>query len=217
MERLKTIKKIVGQGIVAVVRTESEEQGIKTVDAIYKGGIKTIEITMVVPRALDIIKKISRHYKDKNILIGAGTVLDPETARICILAGAKYIVSPNLNIETLKLCNRYRIPSIPGITTPKEAIEAMEYGAEIIKLFPSSAFNPSIIKDFKGPLPQLNLMPTGGVSLDSIKDWFEAGAIAVGIGSHLTKGAKIDDYELVYQTAMRFVEEVARWKRQGVA
>lgn len=213
MKRLKTIRKIAEQGIVAVVRAETKEQGIKIVDAINKGGIKAIEITMTVPGAIDIIKEISENYKNEDVLIGAGTVLDPETARMCILAGAQYIISPNLNIETLKICNRYRIPAIPGIMTVKEAIEAMEYGAEILKLFPGSAFGPSIIKAFKGPLPQANLMPTGGVNIDNVKGWFEAGAIAIATGSNLTKGAKSGNYELVTETARKFVEEVAKWKK----
>lgn len=213
MKRLETIKKISDLGIVAVVRTETKEQGIKIVDAIKKGGIKAIEITMTVPGAIDVIKEISESYKNEDILIGAGTVLDPETARACMLAGAQYIISPNLNIETIKICNRYRVPSIPGVMTVKEAIEAMEYGCEILKLFPGSAFGPSIIKAFRGPLPQANFMPTGGVSIDNVKDWFEAGAVAIATGSNLTKGAKSGDYDLVTQTAKKFVEEVAKYKK----
>jgi len=213
MKRIETIKRIADLGIVAVVRTESKEKGIKIVDAIKKGGIKAIEITMTVPGALDIIKEISEAYKNEDVIIGAGTVLDPETARACILAGAQYIISPNLNIETIKMCNRYRIPSIPGVMTVNEAIEAMEYGVEILKLFPGSAFEPSIIKAFKGPLPYANFMPTGGVDIDNVKDWFEAGAIAIATGSNLTKGAKTGNYELVTETARKFVEEVAKYKR----
>ena len=213
MKRIDTIKKVVDLGIVAVVRTETREQGIKIVEAIKKGGIKAIEVTMTVPGALDIIKEITEIYKDEDIIIGSGTVLDPETARACILAGSEYIVSPNLNIETLKICNRYRIPSFPGVMTVKEAIEAMEYGAEILKLFPGSAFGPSIVKAFRGPLPQANFMPTGGVDISNVKDWFEAGAVAIATGSNLTKGAKTGDYELVTETAKIFVEEVLKYKK----
>lgn len=213
MKRVETIRKISELGIVAVVRTESKEQGIKIVDAIKKGGIKTIEISMTVPGAIDIIKEIAESYKDEDILIGAGTVLDPETARLCIMAGAQYIISPNLNVETLKTCNRYRIPAMPGVMTVNEAIEAMEYGADILKLFPGSAFGPSIIKAFKGPLPYANFMPTGGVDVSNVKDWFEAGAIAVATGSNLTKGAKTGDYESITRTAEKFVEEVKKYKK----
>lgn len=210
MKRLETIKKIVESGVVAVIRAESKEQGIKIVDAVKKGGIKALEITMTVPGAVDIIKELSEIYKNDDVIIGAGTVLDPETARACILAGAKYIVSPSLNPETVKLCNRYRVPVMPGVMTVKEAIEALELGAEVVKVFPGNAFGPSIISAFKGPLPQANFMPTGGVSLDNIKDWIKAGAVAVGTGSDLTKGAKTGDYESVTQTAAKFVEEVKK-------
>lgn len=213
MKRIETIKRISELGIVAVVRTETKEQGIRTVDAIKRGGIKIIEVTMSVPGAIDIIKEISEAYKNEDVLIGAGTVLDPETARACMLAGAQYIISPNLNNETVKICNRYRIPSIPGVMTLNEAIEAMESGVEILKLFPGNAFGPSIIKAFKGPLPYANFMPTGGVDVDNVKDWFEAGAVAVATGGNLTKGAKTGDYELVTKTAEKFVEEVAKYKR----
>lgn len=208
MERIKTIIRIVDEGIVAVIRAESKEQGLKIVDAVKKGGIKVLEITMTVPGAVDIIKEITEHYKNDDVIIGAGTVLDPETARACILAGAKYVVSPCLNPETIKLCNRYRIPMMPGIMTVKEAVEALELGAEIIKVFPGNAFGPDIIKAFKGPVPQGNFMPTGGVSLPNVKDWIKAGAVAVGAGGDLTKGAKNGDHALVTQTAEAFVEAI---------
>lgn len=210
MKRIKTIQDIVESGVVAVIRAESKEQGIKIVEAVKKGGIKALEITMTVPGAIDIIKELTEVYRDEDVIIGAGTVLDPETARACILAGAQYIVSPSINPETIKLCNRYRIPIMPGAMTVKEAVEALELGAEIIKIFPGNAFGPSIISAFKGPLPQGNFMPTGGVNLDNIKDWIKAGAAAVGTGSDLTKGAKTGDYELVTETAAKFVEEVKK-------
>lgn len=210
MKRLKTIQKMIECGVVAVIRADSKEQGIKIVDAVKKGGIKALEITMTVPGAVDIIKELSEVYKNDDVIIGAGTVLDPETARACILAGAQYIVSPALNVETIKLCNRYRIPVMPGVMTVTEALEALEYGVEIIKVFPGNAFGPSIIKSFKGPLPQGNFMPTGGVNLDNIKDWVKSGAVAVGTGSDLTKGASTGNYELVTETAAKFVDAVKK-------
>lgn len=213
MQRIKTLMKLNEEGVVAVIRAESKEQGLKVVEAIKNGGIKMLEVTMTVPGAVDIIKELSEHYKNEDVVIGAGTVLDPETARICILAGAKYVVSPSLNFETIKLCNRYRIPVMPGIMTVKDAIEALEAGAEVLKVFPGSAFGPSIIKAFKGPVPQGNYMPTGGVNLDNVKDWIKAGAIAVGTGSDLTKGAKTGDYQLVTETAKKFVEAVKEAKK----
>ena len=211
MKRLEMIKKISEAGIVAVIRATSKEEGIKIVEAVKKGGIRALEITMTVPGAVEIIKELSEIYKDdEDMLIGAGTVLDPETARACILAGAKYIVSPSLNIETVKLCNRYRVAVMPGVMTVKEAVEALEMGVEIIKVFPGNAFGPSIISSFKGPLPQANFMPTGGVSLDNVADWIKAGAVAVGTGGDLTKGAKTGNYDLITETATKFVEAVKK-------
>ena len=215
MKRIEMIKKISDAGIVAVIRATSKEEGIKIVEAVKKGGIKALEITMTVPGAVEIIRELSEIYKaDEDMLIGAGTVLDPETARACILAGAKYIVSPSLNAETVKLCNRYRVVVMPGVMTVKEAVEALELGVEIIKVFPGNVFGPAIISSFKGPLPQANFMPTGGVSLTNVKDWIKAGAVAVGTGGDLTKGAKTGDFELVTQTAAKFVEAV-RIAREG--
>jgi len=209
MRRLQIVKKISEYGIVAVIRATSEEECVKIIEAVKKGGIKAIEITMTVPGAVDIIKELSKIYKDdEEVLIGAGTVLDPETARACILAGAKYIISPSLNPETVKLCNRYRVAIIPGVMTVKESIEALELGVEILKVFPGNAFGPSIISSLKGPLPQANFMPTGGISLGNVKEWIKAGAVAVGTGGDLTRGAKSGNYELVTETATRFVEAV---------
>jgi 2-dehydro-3-deoxyphosphogluconate aldolase/(4S)-4-hydroxy-2-oxoglutarate aldolase len=208
LKRLETIKKIVESGVVAVIRAESKEQGLKITEAVKNGGIKALEVTMTVPGAVDIIKELAEAYKGEDVIIGAGTVLDPETARLCILAGAEYIVSPSLNPETVKLCNRYRVPVMPGIMTVKEAVEALELGVEVCKVFPGNAFGPSIIGAFKGPIPQGNFMPTGGVNLENVKDWIKSGAVAVGTGSDLTKGAKTGDYALVTETAKKFVEAV---------
>lgn len=213
MKRLETINNLKNYGLVAVIRATSQDEAVKIIEAVKKGGIKALEITMTVPNAVQIIKDLCEMYKDdKDMIIGAGTVLDPETARACILAGAKFIVSPCLNTETIKLCNRYRIPTMPGIMTVTEAVQALELGCEIIKVFPGNAFGPSIIKSFKGPIPQGNFMPSGGVSLDNIGDWIKAGAVAVSTGSDLTKGASTGDYELVTKTAMKFVEAVNKAK-----
>ncbi|WP_160678091.1 bifunctional 4-hydroxy-2-oxoglutarate aldolase/2-dehydro-3-deoxy-phosphogluconate aldolase [Clostridium sp. C8-1-8] len=206
MKRIQTIQKITECGVVAVIRAESKEQAIKIIDAVKEGGIKALEITMTVPGAVEIIKEISEIYKNEDLIIGAGTVLDPETARACILAGAEFIVSPYFDAETVKLCNRYRVAVMPGIMTVKEAVAALEYGVEVLKVFPGNAYGPSIISSFKGPLPQANFMPTGGVNLENIKDWVKAGAVAVGTGSDLTKGAKTGDYALVTETAKKFVD-----------
>ena len=208
MKRIKTIQKLADGGVIAVIRAESREQGLNIAEAVRAGGITALEITMTVPGAIDLIKDLVETYKDESLLIGAGTVLDPETARLCILAGAQYIVSPSLNPDTVRLCNRYRVPVMPGIMTVKEAIEALELGVEICKVFPGSAFGPEIISAFKAPLPQANFMPTGGVSLDNVKDWIKSGAVAVGTGGELTRGAKTGDYAQVREMAAKFVEAV---------
>lgn len=215
MEKTELLSKMKQEGIVAVVRAENKEKGEKVIDAIVKGGINFIEITMTVPGAVDIIKELSEKYKDdEKIVIGAGTVLDPETARMVILAGAKFVVSPSLNPETVKLCNRYRIPVMPGIMTVKEAVEALELGVDILKVFPGNAFGPSIISTFKGPLPQAQFMPTGGVAVDNVDKWFKAGVVAVGTGSNLTAGAKTGDYDAVTKMAEEFVAAVKKAREE---
>ena len=206
MKRIEVIRKIVSNGIVAVIRAESKEQGIRIIEAVKQGGIKALEITMTVPGAVGIIKDISDTYANDDLIIGAGTVLDPETARACILAGARYIVSPGLNIDTIKLCNRYRVPVMPGVMTITEALTALEYGVEIIKVFPGNVSGPSIIKTYKGPVPQGNFMPTGGVNLNNISEWVSAGAVAVGVGSDLTKGANSGNYDLITATANKYIK-----------
>ena len=209
MDKLDIIAKLKQEKVVAVVRAESKEQGEKIIDSIVKGGINFIEITMTVPGAVDIIKELSEKYKSNpDVIIGAGTVLDPETARMVILAGAKYVVSPSLNPETVKMCNRYRVPVMPGVMTVKEAVEALELGVDILKVFPGNAFGPSIIKAFKGPLPQACVMPTGGVSVENAHEWIKNGAVAIGTGSNLTAGAKTGDYESITKIASDFVNAV---------
>lgn len=208
MKKFETVSGILESGVVAVVRAESKEQGFKIIEAVKEGGVKALEITLTVPGAVDIIKELVEAYKDEDVIIGAGTVLDAESARACILAGAKYIVSPCFDAEMVKLCNRYAIPVMPGVFTPKECKEALELGVDVLKVFPGNAFGPSIISAFRGPLPQGNYMPTGGVSLDNVSEWIKAGAVAVGAGSVLTKGAKTGDYALVTETAKKFVAAV---------
>ena len=211
-KKLNMLRRLGEEKIVAVIRAESEEQGFKIVDAVKKGGIKFLEVTLTVPGAIDIIKELTRKYKNEDIYIGAGTVLDPETARAAILAGAQYIVSPCFCPEVMKMCNRYRVPVMPGAQTVKEIVACLEMGADIVKIFPGDAYSPGIIRSFKGPLPQGLFMPTGGVSLENVKDWLAAGAYAVGTGSNLTAGAKIGDFDAVTAEAQKFVAEVAKYK-----
>ena len=208
--KLKTLKKITDGGVVAVVRAESAEQAIKIAEACREGGIPAIEITFTVPYADEVIRELSKAYKNGEMIVGAGTVLDSETARIAILAGAQYIVSPCLDEETIKLCNRYQIPVMPGCVTIKEMVTAMELGADIIKVFPGELVGPSYIKAVKGPLPQAPLMPTGGVSLENAAEWIKNGCVAVGVGGSLTAGAKTGDYEAVTEMAKKFVAAVQK-------
>ena len=210
MKKEQVITKMKEDCLVAVVRAESKEQGEKVIDAIIAGGINFIEITMTVPGAVDIIKAMCDKYRSNpDVVIGAGTVLDPETARAVILAGAEYVVSPGLNPETVKLCNRYRVPMLPGVMTPTEAITALELGCDIIKVFPGNIVGPAAISSFRGPLPQGEFMPSGGVDVDNVDKWLKAGACAVGTGSNLTAGAKKGDYAAVTAKAQEFVAAVA--------
>lgn len=208
MKKNEVIKKISECGVVAVVRAENAEQAAKIADACVKAGIAGIEITFTVPGAAEVIKKLAEIYTDGEIIIGAGTVLDPETARAAILAGAQYVVSPCLNKEVVKLCNRYQVACMPGAMTIKEVVECMESGADIVKIFPGELFGPKIIKAIKGPIPQANMMPTGGVSLDNIAEWIKAGAVAVGVGGSLTAGASKGDYGSITEIGKQFVNKV---------
>ena len=210
MKKEEVILNMKKECLVAVVRAENKEQGEKIIDAIIAGGINFIEITMTVPGAVDIIKAMCEKYaSNKNVVIGAGTVLDPETARAVILAGAQYVVSPGLNPATITLCNRYRIPMLPGVLSPTEAIQALELGCDVIKIFPGNLVGPSAISSFKGPLPQAEFMPSGGVDVPNVADWIKAGACAVGTGSSLTKGAKNGDFAAITAKAQEFVKAVA--------
>mgnify|MGYP001363695766 FL=1 len=208
MDKEQVISRITEGGLVAVVRAESSEQALKIADACIKGGVVGIEITFTVPGADQVIRDLVKVYGNGDMIIGAGTVMDPETARIAILAGAQYIVSPYLNLDTVKLCNRYRIPCMPGAMSIKEVVEGMEAGADIIKIFPGELFGPKIIKSILGPIPYAKLMPTGGVTVDNVGEWIKAGAVAVGAGSALTKGAKTGDYEAITKTAQEFIRRI---------
>lgn len=199
--------------LIAVIRAKNKEQGEKLVDSIIKGGINFIEITMTMDEGnpVEFIAFLAQKYKDNpKIVIGAGTVLDPETARLVILAGANYVVSPAFNPETIKLCNRYRVPVLPGVMSPTEAVMALEAGCDVIKLFPGNILGPAAISTYKGPLPQGEFMPSGGVDVDNVDKWLKAGAYAVGTGSSLTKGAKAGDFDAVEAKAKEFVEAVKK-------
>ena len=206
MKKHEIMSKLMNEKLVAVVRGKDEAEVLKMVDAIVGGGINLIEITFTIPNAAEIIKSLSTKYKDdKNVVIGAGTCLDQATARIAILNGAQFVVSPHFDKEISKLCNTYAVPILPGATTVKDIVECMKYGADVIKLFPGDTFGPSAVKSFKGPLPHAEFMPTGGVSADNLRESLDNGAIAVGTGGSLTKGAATNDFAAITQEAERLV------------
>ena len=208
MKKFDILNRIAAVGVVAVIRANNEEEAIKISEACINGGIPAIELTFTVPGAADCIKTLKNTIPADKLIVGAGTVLDSETARAAILAGAEYIVSPGFDLETAKLCNRYQVPYLPGCMTITEIVRAMEAGCDIVKLFPGSLPGPSYVKAVKGPLPQANIMPTGGVNLNNVAEWINAGVVAVGTGSDLTGPAKKGDYEGVTKLAVQFVEAV---------
>ncbi len=208
MDKEQVLTRIQDCGIVAVVRAENTEKAEKIVDACIEGGVAAIELTFTVPHADKVIEHLASKYKPEEIILGAGTVLDAATARIAMLSGAQYIVSPYFDLDTVKMCNRYRTAVMPGIMTIREGVMAMEAGADILKVFPGDLFGPKIIKDIRGPIPYAKMMPTGGVNADNVGEWIKAGAVAVGAGSSLTAGAKTGDYALITETAKKFVANI---------
>lgn len=208
LEKEQILTRIADSGIVAVVRATSTEQAKRIADACLEGGVPAIEITFTVPGAHRVIEELAKTYSKGEMILGAGTVLDAETARVAILSGAQYVVSPSFDADTVRLCNRYRIASMPGAMTLAEVIRVLESGADIVKLFPGELFGPKAIKAIHGPIPQAKLMPTGGVSVDNVDEWIRAGAVAVGAGGALTGGAKTGDYASITATGREFVKRI---------
>jgi len=215
MMKLKVLGKIVDSGLVAVVRAQSSEQAAQIAEACAAGGVAAVEITFTVPGAANVIAELSRRFSGGQILVGAGTVLDSETARAALLSGAQFVVGPSLNSNTARLCNRYQVPYMPGASTVREVIEAMECGADIVKLFPGETLGPAFVKAVRGPLPQASLMPTGGVSLENVGEWIHAGCVAVGVGGKLTAGAKRGDFHSITELSRRFVAKIRQARGQG--
>lgn len=207
MSKSQIMSQIKANKLVLVVRGDSLEEAIKSSNAAIKGGIKTIEVTYTNRFASDAISELVTQYdKSEDVVIGAGTVLDPETARIAILAGAQFIVSPNFNPETSLLCNRYGVPYIPGCMTISEVVSAMETGVEMVKLFPGSTVGMSFIKAIKSPLPQVEVMVTGGVNLNNVTEWFEAGAEILGIGGDFSEAIKNNRFDLVTEKSRNYIQ-----------
>jgi 2-dehydro-3-deoxyphosphogluconate aldolase/(4S)-4-hydroxy-2-oxoglutarate aldolase len=195
---------ILKRRMVAIVRAGTADAALQMAEACIAGGITALEIAFTTPATPEVIQTLrQRHGPD--VLLGAGTVLDPETARTAILAGAQFIISPSVDTATIRLCQRYQVLSMPGAMTPTEIVTALEAGADIIKVFPAEMFGPAYIKALHAPLPHAPLMPTGGVSVDNLWSWFDNGAVAVGIGSSLTGPAANGDYQAVTARAQAFV------------
>jgi 2-dehydro-3-deoxyphosphogluconate aldolase/(4S)-4-hydroxy-2-oxoglutarate aldolase len=210
IEKLNTLHRIIESGLVAIIRADVSDHAARIAESCANGGITALEVTFTVPGAAGVIEALSKQYKSNEMIIGAGTVLDPETARIAILAGAKFIVSPGLNTDTARLCNRYQVPYMPGTGTVKEIIESMEAGADIIKIFPSEGLGPGFVKAVRSPLPQAQLMPTGGVSLDNVTDWIKAGCVAVGVSGNLTGMKTAHDSKAITDLAKQFLEKIRK-------
>jgi 2-dehydro-3-deoxyphosphogluconate aldolase/(4S)-4-hydroxy-2-oxoglutarate aldolase len=184
MSRELTLSRILDGGIVAVVRSESSESLVKVVQALAEGGVTAAEITFTVPDAVEVIRQVRKEVGDA-VILGAGTVLDPETARAALLAGAEYLVSPTVNLDVIRLCRRYSKVIMPGAFTPTEVVTAWEAGADVVKVFPADVGGPPYLKALRGPLPQIRLMPTGGVDLNTAEAFLKAGACCLGVGSAL--------------------------------
>lgn len=209
-KKFNNLKKIADTGIVLIIRLDSEQEALAVAEAAVKGGIKALEITMSVPNALHVIQTLAEKYREEGVLVGAGTILDAETARAAILAGAELLVSPQLNPEMIKMANRYQAVTISGAFTPTEVLETLEAGADIVKLFPAEVLGPQYVKSVVAPLSQAPIAPTGGVTPQNVHEWLQAGCIGVGVGSYITKAAQKDgDYSKVTAAAKEFLEAIA--------
>jgi len=210
MKRQDVLRRIAEVGIIPVVRASSTEEAMQVIEAIRAGGVPVLEITMTVPRAVRVIEQVADRYGDE-VVVGAGTVLDAETARACILAGATFVVSPSLNLATIEMCQRYSIVVTPGALTPTEVVTAWQAGADAVKIFPCSALGGAkYLKSLKTPLPQVEMIPTGGVSLATAAEFIEAGAFALGVGADLvdTKAIRAGQPEKVTEAARAYVAAV---------
>jgi 2-dehydro-3-deoxyphosphogluconate aldolase / (4S)-4-hydroxy-2-oxoglutarate aldolase len=214
MRKEQIVEKLREIGLVPVLRAESEEQALGIASAIAAGGVTVLEITMTVPGAIRVMSRLTKDRPD--ILIGAGTVLDAETARMCMLEGAQFVVSPALNLATIEMCHRYSIPVLPGALTPTEVVTAWQAGADVIKVFPASALGGAkYLKSLKAPLPQVEMIPTGGVSLATAKEFLEAGSFALGVGADLvdTKAMADGKPEKITESAKKYLEIVREFRK----
>jgi len=216
MTKAEVIQQIRDTGVIPVVRATSADEAMRAIDAIREGGISILEITMTVPGAIGLIEEVSVRY-GKDVLVGAGTVLEDKTATACISAGARFVVSPALNVDTIACCRRHEVAVMPGALTPTEVVQAWNAGADFVKVFPAGAVGgPSYLKALKAPLPQIELVPTGGVSLKTAADFIKAGAAALGVGADLVdiKAIREGQASLITERAKQFVDIVREARKQ---
>ena len=199
---------ILERGMVGIVRAASPDAALQIAEACIAGGVTALEVAFTTPDTLGVLRTLRERHGD-DVLLGAGTVLDAETARAAILAGAQFIISPGVNVATIALCQRYQVLAMPGAMTPTEIVTALQAGADIVKVFPAEMFGPAYIKALRAPLPHASLMPTGGVTVENLGEWFASGAVAVGIGSSLSGPGANGDYAAVTARAQAFVATLA--------
>jgi 2-dehydro-3-deoxyphosphogluconate aldolase/(4S)-4-hydroxy-2-oxoglutarate aldolase len=199
------------KGVVAIMRASSSDQLLAAADAVKAGGVNAVEVTMTTPGAIEVVKQATAKYGD-DVLFGVGSVLDSETARAAILSGAQFVVCPTLDLNTIEVCKRYSVPVVPGAYTPTEILTAWQAGADMVKVFPASVGGPAFIKALKGPLPQIKLVPVGGVNLDTTADFIRAGAEVVGVGGSLVNQKLLEakEFDQIAENARRYCEEVER-------
>ncbi len=215
MNKEKILKLIKDIGIIAVMRGMEREKTKKVTDAIVKGGVKVLEITMNSSQPLKTIEEIKMKFEGTDIVVGAGTVLDSESARSAMFAGAEFIVSPNLSEKVIEICNRYSIPVIPGVMTPTEIVKGLELGADLLKVFPADVLGPRFIKDILGPIKYAKFVPTGGINLSNVAEYIKAGAYAVGAGGGLMRKELIENnrYEELTKLAEEFIGKIREARR----
>jgi len=215
MDKTAKLNLIRETGVIAIMRAQSSAQLIAAADAIWAGGVRAIEVTMTTPGALSVIEEATVRYGEK-VIFGAGSVLDAETARAAILAGADFVVAPTLDPATIELCSRYSVPVMPGCYTPTEMLTAWQAGADMVKLFPASVGGPALLKAILAPLPQIEIVPVGGVDLDTAAEFIASGAAALGVGSSLVNQKLLDagDMEELTRRAKAFIEKVKQGRRR---
>jgi 2-dehydro-3-deoxyphosphogluconate aldolase/(4S)-4-hydroxy-2-oxoglutarate aldolase len=214
MSKETQLRQVLDCGIVAVVRSPDSRRLVEVVRALAEGGVTVVEITMTVPDALGVVREVRRELGER-VLLGAGTILDPETARAALLAGAEYLVAPTLNLDVIRLCRRYDKLVMPGALTPTEILTAWEAGADIVKVFPAEVVGPAFFKAMRGPLPQVRLMPTGGVDLTTAADFLRAGACCLGVGSQLVEPRAVAEgnFDRIRDLARQYLDIVRRTRQ----